>query len=91
MRDTKGTTKRSCDKDFAELSGELSGSICLKTLVLMGNALKLSDNSLVSFARFFGFVGAFLAPEHTWAPECRSGQWTNVDALKLEPIASPPG
>ena len=24
----------SCDKDFAELSGELSGTICLKTLVL---------------------------------------------------------
>ena len=29
--------KNFCDKDFAELSGELSGAICLKTLVLMGN------------------------------------------------------
>ena len=31
----KGTTKKLCDKDFAERSGELSGAICLKTLVLL--------------------------------------------------------
>ena len=37
MRDGKGTPKNFRDKDFAELSGELSGVICLKTLVLMGN------------------------------------------------------
>ena len=37
LRDRKGTPKNFCDKDFAELSGELSGVICLKTLVLMGN------------------------------------------------------
>ena len=37
IRDRKGTPKNFCDKDFAELSGELSGAICLKTLVLMGN------------------------------------------------------
>ena len=37
FRDRKGTPKNFCDKDFAELSGELSGAICLKTLVLMGN------------------------------------------------------
>ena len=35
--DRKGTTKKLCDKDFAERSGELSGAICLKTLVLLGN------------------------------------------------------
>ena len=36
--DTHGTTKKLCDKDvFAERSGELSGAICLKTLVLLGN------------------------------------------------------
>ena len=35
--DGKGTTKKLCDKDFAERSGELSGAICLKTLVLLGN------------------------------------------------------
>ena len=35
--DIKGTTKKLCDKDFAERSGELSGVISLKTLVLLGN------------------------------------------------------
>ena len=30
IRHRKGTPKIFCDKDFAELSGELSGSICLK-------------------------------------------------------------
>ena len=33
-----------CDKDLAELSGELSGAICLKTLVLQCNALELFRN-----------------------------------------------
>ena len=33
----KGTTKKLCDKDFAERSGELSGAICLKALGLLGN------------------------------------------------------
>ena len=37
FRDRKCTPKNFCDNDFAELSGELSGAICLKTLVLMGN------------------------------------------------------
>ena len=37
-----GTEKASqretvCDKDLAERSGELSGAICLKTLVLLGS------------------------------------------------------
>ena len=35
--DRKGATKKLCDKHFAERSGELSGAICLKTLVLLGN------------------------------------------------------
>ena len=35
--DRKGTTKKLCDEDFAERSGELSGAICLKALVLLGN------------------------------------------------------
>ena len=35
--DGEGTTKKLCDKDFAERSGELSGAIRLKTLVLLGN------------------------------------------------------
>ena len=41
IRDRTCTPKNFCDKDFAELSGELSGEICLKTLVLLGSALKL--------------------------------------------------
>ena len=46
LRDRKGTPKNLCDKDFAELSGELSGAICLKTLVLLGSALELFTDSL---------------------------------------------
>ena len=53
IRDRKSTPKNFCDKDFAELSGECSGAICLKTLVLMGSALKL-------FRKFFGAVRAIL-------------------------------
>ena len=55
--DRKGTTKKLCDKDFAECSGELSGVICLKTLVLLGNdpitPSNCSENSLVLFMRLF--------------------------------------
>ena len=43
------------DKDFAKLSSELSGAICLKTLVLLASALDLFRNSLVLFVRYFGF------------------------------------
>ena len=35
----KRTPKNICNKDFAKLSGELSGAICLRTLVLLGSAL----------------------------------------------------
>ena len=63
--------KNFCDKDFAELSGELSGAICLKTLVLLGSALEL-------FRQFFGTVGAifwvwgsFLAPDFKGSPSIR--------------------
>ena len=49
-----------CDKDFAEHSGELSGAICLKTLLLLENdpvvPSNCSENSLVLFVRLFGFV-----------------------------------
>ena len=37
-RDRKGTPKNLRDKDFGELSGELSGAICLKTLVFIGQS-----------------------------------------------------
>ena len=56
FRHRKGTPKNLCNKEFlAELSGELSGAICLKTLVLLASASNRSDNSLVLFVRFFGF------------------------------------
>ena len=55
--DRQGTTKKLCDKDFAERSGELSGSICLKTLSLSGNhpiaPSNCSENCLALFVRFF--------------------------------------
>ena len=35
--DRKGTTKKLCDKDSAERSGELSDAIRLKTFVLLDN------------------------------------------------------
>ena len=61
--DRKGTTKKLCDKDFAERSGELSGAIRLKTVVLLENdpviPSNCSENYLVLFVRFFGFVGPF--------------------------------
>ena len=41
IRDRQGTPKNFYDKDFAELLCELSGATCLKTLVLLGIALKL--------------------------------------------------
>ena len=51
VRDRQGTPKNLCDKHFAKLSGELSGAICLKTLVLLGSILEL-------FRKFFGAVRA---------------------------------
>ena len=53
FRDRKGTPKNFCDKDFAELSSELSSAICLKSLVLLGSALEL-------FRTFSGTVRAIL-------------------------------
>ena len=54
--DKKGTTKKLYDKDFAKRSGELSGAICFKTLVLLGNdrspPSNCSDNSLELFVLF---------------------------------------
>ena len=59
LRDRKGTPKNFCDKDFAELSGELSSAICLKTLVLMGHDRKppriLQKILWLCSCDFFGF------------------------------------
>ena len=66
IRGRKGAPKNFCGKDFAELSGELSGTICLTTLVLMGNG----RSPLELFRKFFGAVraifwlwGSSLAPD----------------------------
>ena len=71
IRDGKATPKNLCEKDFAELSGELSGAICLKALVLLGSALEL-------FGKFFGTVraifllwGSLLAQNRKMAPQAR--------------------
>ena len=48
-----GSPKNLCDKDFAELSGELSGAICLKALVLLRCPLELSPSWLTQSKRPF--------------------------------------
>ena len=55
VRDRHGTPKNLYAKDFAELSGELSGVICLKALVLSGSAREL-------FRKCFGAVRAIFWP-----------------------------
>ena len=64
--DRKGTTKKLCDKDFAEHSGELSGAICLNTpcfrWVMTGNPLELFRKFFGAVRAIFGF-GVLLAPD----------------------------
>ena len=68
--------QRNCGKDFVECSGELSGAICLKTLVLLGNDLVTppdwSENSLVLFVRFFGFLSPFWLLIQGRSSRCKS-------------------
>ena len=56
LRDRNGTPKNLCDKDFVELSGELSGAICLKNPCFIGRALEL-------FSKNFGTVRAEIITE----------------------------
>ena len=61
FRDRKGTPKSFCDKDFAELSGDLSGAICLKALGLLATALeKMSPKRYfwAIFGLFFPILSA---------------------------------
>ena len=55
---------RSCvDKDLAERSGELSGAICLKALVLLGSdpvTLELFRNFFGAVRAIFWLCGSFL-------------------------------
>ena len=59
-RGRKGTPKNLCDKDFAKLSGELSGAICLTTLVLLRSALELFRKLFGAIRAIFGLWGSFL-------------------------------
>ena len=63
FRDRKGTPKNFCDKDFAELSRELSGAISLKTLFLLGSALELFSKCFGAVRAIFWLWGSFLAPD----------------------------
>ena len=63
IKDKKGTPKNFCDKNFAELSGELSGAIATKV------PSNCSENSLVLFVRFFGFGVRF------WPLKKRQIRW----------------
>ena len=67
FRDRKGTPKNFWDKDFAELSGELSGVICLKPLFYWVVPSNRSEDSLVLFVRFIWLWGSSLAPG-IWPP-----------------------
>ena len=64
--DRKGATKKLCDKDFAERLGELSGAICLKTLVALGNDGQLFRKFFGAVRAIFCFCGSFLAPDMYW-------------------------
>ena len=62
IEDRKGTTKKLRDKDFVKRLCELSGAVCLKMLVLLvmtGNPSNCSENYLVLFVRFLGFMSPF--------------------------------
>ena len=65
LGDRKGTTKKLCDKDFAEFSGELFGAICLKTLALLpvGNALDLLRIFFGAVRVMLWLCESFLAPD----------------------------
>ena len=59
--DREGIPKKLCDKDFAELSGELSCAICLKTLVLQGKCPRLVQKFFGAVRAIFWLWGSFLA------------------------------
>ena len=65
--DSKGTTKKACDKDFAERSAELPGAICLKNIVVQGNDRQPPQIVLKILwccsRMLFWLCGSSLAPE----------------------------
>ena len=61
-----GTTKKLCDKDFAERSSELSDAICLQTLVLQGNdpvTPRIVQKLIWRCSCDFWLCESFLAPD----------------------------
>ena len=84
IRDRRVTTKKLCDKDFAKLSGKLSGAICLKTLVLLGNGLELFRQVFGAFRVIFGLVR--LAPELKSHRKDSTSHHTKHEAKKDELI-----
>ena len=64
IRDREGTTKKLRAKEYAELSGEFSGAICLKTLVFfLGNTLDVFRKFFGAVRAMFWLSGSFLAPD----------------------------
>ena len=95
--------KNSCEtKIFAELSDELSGVICLLTLVLLDNGMpsKCSESSLVLFVGSFWLCESFSASDFrasllsgiclgTTGPAQRRGSLSflvNTFALQVPPL-----
>ena len=60
LRDRKVTTKKLCDKDFAALWVNSLVQFASKLFFYWVLPSNCSENSLVWFTRFFGFVGPFL-------------------------------
>ena len=61
---TEKLPQRTCaTKISAELSGEFSGTICLKTLVLFCSSLQLFRKFFGAVRAIFGLWGSFLALE----------------------------
>ena len=73
LRDRKGTPKNIFQNDFAELLGDLSGAICLKTLVWLGSALEL-------FRKFFGALRVIF---WLWVLSANSFTWDFFPSLIL--------
>ena len=92
LRDRKGTPKNFCDKDFAELSGELSGAICLKTPVLLGSALGWFKKVFGAVRAIFRLWGSFLAPVSLWPKLLQEAPSTGSRRLMLYTlVADRPG
>ena len=64
----KMTPKNLRDRDFAELLGELSGAICLKSLALLGSALDVFRKLFGAVRATFWLWGSLLALDECCGP-----------------------